>query len=149
MTQRTKGWRAQAICAQPDMADSLELFFPLPGDKAAAAAAKQICAGCPVRAACLDNVLAIEDGRGVENRHGISGGLSPKQRYERSLRAHKRAAPAEPKPLPKKREPAKCGTRAGYKKHQREKSAICGPCRQANTDADNRLRRTGTSRVAA
>lgn len=42
---------------------------------------------------------------------------------------------------------AECGTRAGYQKHLREKTAICGPCRQANADADNRLRRTGTTKV--
>ena len=44
---------------------------------------------------------------------------------------------------------AECGTRAGYQKHLREKTEICPPCRQANTDADNRLRRTGTTKVAA
>ena len=47
------------------------------------------------------------------------------------------------------RQPAKCGTRSGYARHLREKTEICGPCRQANTDADNRLRRTGTTKAAA
>lgn len=46
-------------------------------------------------------------------------------------------------------ERAQCGTRSGYAHHQRTGSAICGPCRTANTDADRRLRNTGTSRVAA
>ncbi|MGH3584846.1 MAG: WhiB family transcriptional regulator [Pseudonocardia sp.] len=49
-----------------------------------------------------------------------------------------------PPPLP----PA-CGTRGGYQKHQREHTAICTPCRQANTDADRRLRNTGTTKAAA
>lgn len=41
-----------------------------------------------------------------------------------------------------------CGTRLGYRRHLSAGETPCGPCRQANTDADNRLRRTGTSRVA-
>ena len=41
-----------------------------------------------------------------------------------------------------------CGTRTGYTRHRKNGEEACGPCRQANTDADNRLRRTGTSKVA-
>lgn len=40
---------------------------------------------------------------------------------------------------------AKCGTRPGYQKHLREHTEICDPCRQANTDADRRLRNAGTT----
>lgn len=43
----------------------------------------------------------------------------------------------------------RCGTRPGYQRHLREKTDICPPCRQANADSDNRLRRTGTSKAAA
>lgn len=42
-----------------------------------------------------------------------------------------------------------CGSRAGYQRHLREKTEICTLCRKANTDADNRLRRTGTTKAAA
>ncbi|MFF4489477.1 WhiB family transcriptional regulator [Streptomyces sp. NPDC001544] len=42
-----------------------------------------------------------------------------------------------------------CGTRGGYQRHYRQGTEVCGPCRQANTDADNRLRRTGTSKQVA
>lgn len=42
-----------------------------------------------------------------------------------------------------------CGTRPGYRRHLRNGEEACDRCRQANTDADNRLRRTGTSKVAA
>jgi hypothetical protein len=49
----------------------------------------------------------------------------------------------------KKREPAKCGTRSGYLRHRKNGEAACDRCRQANTDADNRLRRTGTAKLAA
>lgn len=44
---------------------------------------------------------------------------------------------------------AECGTRSGYQKHVRERTAICQPCREANTNADNRLRRTGTTKELA
>lgn len=42
-----------------------------------------------------------------------------------------------------------CGTRTGYRQHLQEKTEICPPCRRANADADNRLRRTGTTLAAA
>ena len=42
-----------------------------------------------------------------------------------------------------------CGTRSGYVRHRRNGEDACGACRRANTDADNRLRRTGTTRVLA
>jgi hypothetical protein len=42
----------------------------------------------------------------------------------------------------------RCGTRAGYLRH-RELGEDCERCRRANTDADNRLRRTGTTKQVA
>ncbi|MFE2311622.1 WhiB family transcriptional regulator [Streptomyces sp. NPDC059441] len=43
----------------------------------------------------------------------------------------------------------RCGSRPGYRRHLERGEEPCGPCRQANADADNRLRRTGTSVAAA
>lgn len=43
----------------------------------------------------------------------------------------------------------RCGTRTGYRWHLRYGETACDACRQANADADNRLRRTGTTKVAA
>lgn len=84
-------WRTQALCARPDMADYRETFFPHPGETAKANLAKQICAACPVRAACLEDALRVEAGRGHENRHGVRGGLSAKQRYARYTTRRKQA----------------------------------------------------------
>lgn len=42
-----------------------------------------------------------------------------------------------------------CGTRQGYRAHRARGEDACDPCRQANTDADNQLRRTGTTKVSA
>jgi hypothetical protein len=43
------------------------------------------------------------------------------------------------------RGPAPCGTRRGYQQHRRKKQTPCAPCRTANTEADRRLRSTGTT----
>jgi hypothetical protein len=94
-TLRPTDWRTDALCARPDMAEYRELFFPTPGDKKSARQAKQICAACPVRLACLADALAEEGGRSPGNRHGIRGGLSPngrRGRYERSRQAQQAAA---------------------------------------------------------
>ena len=53
-----------------------EVFFPLPSDRTGIAAAKAICAECPVRTQCLMQALEYGDG------HGIFGGLTPAERRE-------------------------------------------------------------------
>lgn len=40
-----------------------------------------------------------------------------------------------------------CGTLSGYRRHLEEGSETCPPCRKANSNADARLRRTGTAKV--
>lgn len=42
-----------------------------------------------------------------------------------------------------------CGSRAGYQRHRAAGEEACAPCRKANANADNRLRRTGTTKVLA
>ncbi|GAA5115967.1 WhiB family transcriptional regulator [Haloechinothrix salitolerans] len=61
-------WTVDAVCAQTDP----EAFFPEKGGSTRAA--KQICAGCPVRAECL--AWALENGERV----GIWGGTSYRER---------------------------------------------------------------------
>lgn len=46
-------------------------------------------------------------------------------------------------------ERAVCGTRAGYQRHRKQGETACDQCKQANTDADNLLRRTGTTKAVA
>jgi WhiB family redox-sensing transcriptional regulator len=65
-------WRYRAACHGAD----LEVFFPGRGESAEPA--RQICAPCPVREACLDYAL----GHGIA--HGIWGGLTERDR--RALR---------------------------------------------------------------
>jgi hypothetical protein len=67
------GWRDRAACRGVDP----ETFFPTAHDgpvyAAQVAVAKSVCAGCPVRAECLDEAL-------VRIPFGIAGGLTPEER---------------------------------------------------------------------
>ncbi|CAM5591620.1 WhiB family transcriptional regulator [Streptomyces purpurascens] len=133
-------WRQYAACIGIDP----RAFFPVGYHaRAQVNAARRVCATCPVRQQCA--AFAIE----VGEHNGIWGGMSQQELRQKRRRFRARTDTTSPKPPAKKREPAKCGTRAGYQKHLREKTEICAPCRQANTDADNRLRRTGTTKASA
>jgi len=65
------GWRDRAACAGTDP----DLFFPEPDEGEDAAAAKVICAGCPVRAECLAWALA------APAQFGVFGGLDERERH--------------------------------------------------------------------
>jgi WhiB family redox-sensing transcriptional regulator len=81
-------WRARSACLQADP----ELFFPVGTTGPAVRQvrqAKQVCAACPVRSACLE--WALDE----RQDHGVWGGLTEDER--RSLRrrtARHRAAVA-------------------------------------------------------
>ncbi|MFI1183375.1 WhiB family transcriptional regulator [Streptomyces sp. NPDC020799] len=142
---------AGALCAQVEP----ELFFPEPGNAQSAELAREICARCPVAGACLADALRAEDGLSHRARFGIRGGTSPEQRAWLYLLSHQmeETAAAVPVlagvPAKPKREPAKCGTRRGYQRHRRNGEDACRACRSANSAADRRLRRTGTTKEAA
>jgi WhiB family redox-sensing transcriptional regulator len=93
-TEPGRAWLLNALCARKDMAPYRDLFFPHPGEKAKANAAKRICAACPVRQACLDDALAQEGGRGHESRFGVRGGLGPRGRRRRYDQLRQRKAVA-------------------------------------------------------
>lgn len=61
-------WREDALCAQTDP----ELFYPEKGGSTKEA--KAVCAQCLVRAECLDYALA------TQQRFGVYGGLSERER---------------------------------------------------------------------
>jgi len=68
-------WREKALCAQTDP----EAFYPEKGGSTAPA--KQVCAGCEVRDDCLADALAHDE------RFGVWGGLSERERRGRAVRA--------------------------------------------------------------
>jgi len=70
-------WRAKAACAAP--AVDPEVFFPESGEGWKATAAKQVCSGCTVRAACLHEALTGPQAHG-EDEYGIFGGTSQAER---------------------------------------------------------------------
>ena len=73
----TAPWRQDAACADEDP----EIFFA--GDDASVRAAKQVCATCPVRSACLETALAVNE------MHGIWGGMGEGER-RRLIRQRRR-----------------------------------------------------------
>jgi WhiB family redox-sensing transcriptional regulator len=75
MSTRNLLWHLDAACTDVDP----EVFYPLDlgPDSAGVVAAKEVCAGCPVRAQCLADVMAAED---PARRWGVSGGTTPAER---------------------------------------------------------------------
>lgn len=75
VTVQNTDWQARAACRETDT----EAFFNpdyLRGrnKRAREAAAKSICADCPVREACLEWALQLGE------THGVWGGLTPEER---------------------------------------------------------------------
>ncbi len=62
-------WQESALCAQTGP----EFFFPEPGSSTREA--KRLCGACDMRAACLEYALSHDE------RFGVWGGLSEKERY--------------------------------------------------------------------
>jgi WhiB family transcriptional regulator, redox-sensing transcriptional regulator len=70
---RRREWRTRSACLSADP----DLFFPISATAAAApqiTRAKTICAGCPVRSACLGFAMAHRD------LQGIWGGTTDEER---------------------------------------------------------------------
>ena len=63
-------WMGDAACRDVDP----KIFFVDHPGSGSAAEARAVCAGCPVQAQCLDYALAANE------RHGIWGGLTERQR---------------------------------------------------------------------
>jgi hypothetical protein len=76
-----RDWRLETACAQVDP----ELFFPDPGQAPQAAAAKQVCAGCPVRGPCLE--AAVHGPQARDDHTGIFAGTTASDRVRLRGRA--------------------------------------------------------------
>jgi len=77
-------WMQYALCARVDP----ELFFPEKGGSPRAA--KRICRVCPVCAECLAYVIGL----GHEERFGVWGGLSERERRELRRDRHREVGAA-------------------------------------------------------
>jgi WhiB family redox-sensing transcriptional regulator len=112
-------WQRQAACVNADP----DLFFPDLGRVAGvlqSVDARTICAGCPVRAPCLN--FAIRE----DIRDGIWGGTLPDERPRT------------------RRQPIDHGTPGGYIAHRRRGETPCFECKEAN----NRYKREADQRRA-
>jgi WhiB family redox-sensing transcriptional regulator len=107
-------WQADAACRGTDP----NLWFPERG--ATLAEARQVCAGCPVRAECLE--WALDNNQSL----GVWGGLS--ERARRQMQKARKAV-------------AECGTESGYYHHHRiAHDDPCEACRKAHSEATTRRR---------
>lgn len=146
------GWESRAACRGLDP----KLFYPAKGDVEQENRARAVCAGCPVRDACLASTLADESPLGPYDREGIRGGLSGRERYvvahggmPRRRRKKKPAAARAAAPVkPARRAPVEsrtrskrvssvverpeCGTRSGYFWHIEHYEIPCEPCTAAD-----------------
>jgi hypothetical protein len=82
------------------------------------AKAKAVCATCDVVEECLQ--WAIDTG----SRHGVFGGLTPKERQGMKLGKGVRIV--------------RCGTTAGHAKHLRNGEKPCVPCAEARREYQRR-----------
>jgi WhiB family redox-sensing transcriptional regulator len=73
-------WMTDALCTQMNP----EMFYPDAGLGASMQTqfAKEACAMCPVRLSCLAYAMEMEGDLQKQYRHGIWGGLTPKQRHK-------------------------------------------------------------------
>jgi WhiB family transcriptional regulator, redox-sensing transcriptional regulator len=79
---RPVGWWRSAACLD----SCTEKFFPAGDDRSGNAAAKQVCAACPVTDACLDYAL---DNR---ERFGVWGGMTEMERRRYANSPNRRSA---------------------------------------------------------
>ena len=108
----TPRWRDDAACKDSPTPD---LWHPVGSDatmtrekRAQIAAAKEVCAGCPVKDACLTEALADP------KLTGIWGETTDRERSRMRNGTY-----------------AKCGTPSGYYRHLRAKETTCRACRIA------------------
>lgn len=82
-------WHLAALCRRDKLPKDMSpdwWFSSSPYRRRVAAA---YCADCPVRETCLEEALLAEGGKARDDRHGIYGGMSARQRrreYEKRTR---------------------------------------------------------------
>ena len=110
-----EGWRLSAACRGMDPA----LFHPGQREQISAEVV-DTCAGCQVRADCLDHALRFET-------HGYWAGTTAHQREKLREARGIVLERLEYRPFPKD----VCGTSGGWQRHRRRGEDPCGLCREA------------------
>lgn len=70
-------WVERGACRGDDV--PTWMMFPSPNDRRVIAAAKAVCARCPVRGACADYAIAADEG------DGVWGGMTPAERARQAV----------------------------------------------------------------
>lgn len=133
-------WRAQARCTQVDP----EHMYPPPGNAVAVEFARAICGLCPVRDTCLADIMAAEGNAGRDSRHGVVGGLTPRQRrrlYEEQQKAAREAAgeAGDVEGARAGRPRAKCPSPSAYNRHIKYGEPVDAGCREAHNRANRAI----------
>ncbi|MBK3563190.1 MULTISPECIES: WhiB family transcriptional regulator [unclassified Streptomyces] len=133
-----RDWELNAVCRTLDP----DIFFR----SSEKAAAKAACGRCPVRAECLEAVMASEEGLSATYRDGIFAELEP---GERAALAEGRGEAKRPvkRTRGQGRKQAECGTRSAYQRHQRKGEPIDQACKDAHALGNREYRRTGSTQV--
>jgi len=87
-------WMARAACADPRLDSALRAVFTADEPTELDTAAQQVCAGCPVRADCVDHTAGIH----AQFIAGIWGGRRRGHRTTDPTGQHRAWAPAGPAP---------------------------------------------------
>lgn len=95
------------------------LFFIGTGNATEARQAKSVCAGCPVLDECMEYAVADPE------LSGVWGGTSFLDRREI------RKARGSTSRMSRVKNPAACGTPAGYNRHRMAGEASCESCKEA------------------
>ena len=133
----TPDWREAAACVDEDPG----LWFPT--DSHDYDIPRRICDPCPVKAACLDDVMADEGlYLSTAYRYGMWGGLTPSERQTlgRRIRTEAEGPRVKIDPIPRDT----CGTVRGYQVHSEQHERTCTPCRAAWTTYHRDLRAART-----
>ncbi|MFJ3170604.1 WhiB family transcriptional regulator [Streptomyces roseus] len=100
IAERPRTWRDDAACiglGRLFLPDRVETIPSTPQGLRMVAAAKRVCADCPVAEACLADAMAVEGGTDHHGRAGVRGGLTPQERTTKARRD--RRGDAEPPSL--------------------------------------------------
>lgn len=112
-------WRDQAACKTATGIDWFPSFERGGGWRANLAAARTVCAACPVKSECLASALADPMTAGI-----WAGTTESERRRSPAIRA-RRVPMTEPR----------CGTPSGYRRHRYRQETPCQACRDAHAIA--------------
>lgn len=130
-------WRTKALCAQVDP----EIFFPNKGESNKDA--KKVCAGCEVTRECLEDALANDE------RFGIRGGLSERER--KHLKTGRPRSAQNPTPAARPANPAPpMRNRSRHKEAlPRRRKLMRRMQRSSNTSPQESTRRSKGNRMSS